>query len=208
MIDPLINVTGEGIIKVVPDGVSIRVRVDTQGKNALEVKSENDQSIDTVLKFLKAEDISRKNVQTTRINLNKTYDYNTKKYSYTADQTLTILLADLGKYEHIMTGLLNSGINRIDNVEFVSSKMEEYMVQARINAIQDAKKKAIVYAETLKQTVGKAVAISEQGSLPPQVPLQKSRMMAAQMDSSGGTETISPGQLIVKIKVAVSFDLQ
>ncbi|AEE20787.1 SIMPL domain-containing protein [Dokdonia sp. 4H-3-7-5] len=204
--EPLVNVTGEGIVKVIPDGVVIKVRVETQGKEAQQVKAENDQSIDKVIKFLRSQGIDNKYVQTEYINLNKNYDYNSKMYNYNANQTLTIQLKELKMYEGVMTGLLNSGINRIDNVQFTSSKMDALKADARIAAIKDAKEKATAYAEALGQTIGKAVQISEQGTSSPQPPMYKARMMSMEMDNSGG-ETIAPGELIITTKIAVSFKL-
>lgn len=204
--EPLVNVTGEGIVKITADGVDIRVRVETQGKEALQVKSENDQSIDKVIKFLRSQGIDSKYVQTEYVNLNKNYDYNSKTYNYNANQTLTIKLKDLKMYEGVMTGLLNSGINRIDNVQFTSSKMEALRADARIEAIKNAKEKATAYASALGQTIGKAVQISEQGTSSPQPPMYKARMMSMEMDSAGG-ETIAPGELVITTKIAVSFKL-
>ncbi|WP_339844710.1 SIMPL domain-containing protein [uncultured Dokdonia sp.] len=206
IMEPLVNVTGEGIVKVIPDGVAIKVRVETQGKEAQQVKAENDQSIDKVIKFLRSQGIDNKYVQTEYINLNKNYDYNSKTYNYNANQTLTIQLKELKMYEGVMTGLLNSGINRIDNVQFTSSKMDALKADARIAAIKDAKEKATAYAEALGQTIGKAVQISEQGTSSPQPPMYKARMMSMEMDNSGG-ETIAPGELIITTKIAVSFKL-
>ncbi|MFT5863236.1 MAG: hypothetical protein ACI828_001893, partial [Flavobacteriales bacterium] len=44
--EPLVHVTGEGKISVVPDYVDIKVRVESQGKEAGAVKAENDTAID------------------------------------------------------------------------------------------------------------------------------------------------------------------
>ncbi|RMB59515.1 DUF541 domain-containing protein [Dokdonia sinensis] len=205
--EPLVNVTGEGKVKVAPDGVDIRVRVESEGKDAQSVKVENDQSIDNVIKFLRGAGIEGKYVQTEYINLNKNYDYNSKTYTYKANQTLTVQLKDLKKYEAIMSGLLSSGINRIDGVQFTASNMEKLRAEARVKAIQDAKEKATAYAGALGQSIGKAVQISEEGSVSPQPPMYKARMMSAEMDGSGG-ETIAPGELTITTRIAVSFELK
>lgn len=205
--EPLVNVTGEGKVKVAPDGADIRVRVESQGKEAQSVKAENDQAIDKVIKFLRSAGIEGKQVQTEYVNLNKNYDYNTKTYSYTANQTLTVKLKNLNRYESIMTGLLSSGINRIDGVQFTALNMEKLEAEARIKAIQDAKEKATAYAGALGQSIGKAVQISEQGSSAPQPPMYKARMMSADMESGGG-ETIAPGELTISSRIQVSFELK
>ncbi len=206
-LESLVNVTGEGKVKAVPDGVAIKVRVESQGNEARAVKAENDQTIDAVIKFLRSQGIDSKNVQTEYINLNKNYDYNKKVYNYVANQTLTVTLKDLSKYEGVMAGLLNSGINRIDGVQFTASNMEALRSEARIKAITNAKEKASAYAKALGQSIGYAVQISESGSSNPQPPMYKARMMSMEMDSSGGGETIAPGELTFTARVSVSFRL-
>uniref|UniRef100_UPI00344FBF6D SIMPL domain-containing protein n=1 Tax=uncultured Dokdonia sp. TaxID=575653 RepID=UPI00344FBF6D len=46
--EPLVNVTGKGVVKVTPDQVDIKVRVESEGKDAVAVKRENDASINAV----------------------------------------------------------------------------------------------------------------------------------------------------------------
>ncbi|MFT5752336.1 MAG: hypothetical protein ACI86L_001849 [Dokdonia sp.] len=205
--EPLVHVTGEGKISVVPDYVDIKVRVESQGKEAGAVKAENDTAIDKVINFLRSAGIKDKNIRTEYINLNKNYDYNTKTYNYTANQSLTIVLKDLDKYEAVMSGLLSSGINRMDGVVFGSSEMEKLKAETRVKAIVNAKEKATAYAEALGQSIGKAIVISESGGSAPQPPVYKARMMSMEASSDGG-ETIAPGELSIRSQVQVSFQLK
>lgn len=207
LMEPLVHVNGEGKLSVVPDCVDIKVRVESQGKEAAAVKAENDVAIDKVINFLRSAGIKDKNIRTEYINLNKNYDYNTKTYSYNANQSLTVVLKDLGTYEMVMSGLLSSGINRIDGVVFGSSEMEKLKAEARIKAVLNAKEKATAYAEALGQSIGKAVVISESGGSAPQPPMYKARMMSMEAASDGG-ETIAPGELSIRSQVQVSFQLK
>ena len=56
-IQPTVSVSGEGIVSIVPDRVTVTVRVEHQGKTAEEVKSLNDKAVDGVIKFLKGQKI-------------------------------------------------------------------------------------------------------------------------------------------------------
>ena len=110
---PQISVSGEGKIKVTPDEVIITVAVENTGKEASEVKKKNDEIVDKVLKLIKQRGIPTADYQTQRVNLYKNYDYNTKKYNYVANQTISIHLKDLSKYDKLMMDLVDSGINSI-----------------------------------------------------------------------------------------------
>lgn len=200
---PTIDVSGEGIVRVVPDEVTISIRVENTGENTKTLKEQNDATISEVLKFLKTMKIEDKDVKTEYMNLAKNYDYNTKTYSFAANQSLSVKLRDLKKYEALMKGLIDTGINRIDGVAFSSSNMAALESQARKKAVENAQMKAKEYASVLNQTVGKALSISEfQNSVGPQ-PMYKMAMM----DSSAGNgeQTISLGEMEVRATVNVSF---
>ena len=201
---PTVSVTGEGKIIAVPDEVTIRMGVQTEGKDAKTVKSENDASVDKVLDYLLKMNIPQNQVQTEYVNLNKNYDYNTKTYNYKANQTISVKLKDLSKYDKVMSGLVSSGINTINGVEFSSSKMEAYEAQARKKAVADAKEKAKEYAGVLGQNIGKALMIAEQGTSAPQ-PQPMYKVAMAEMDST--QRTLAPGELTITSKIQVSFEL-
>ncbi|MEH6657104.1 SIMPL domain-containing protein [Leeuwenhoekiella marinoflava] len=203
-IQPTVNVTGEGKVIAVPDEVTIRMGVQTEGKDAKTVKTENDASVDKVLDYLLKMNIPQNQVQTEYVNLNKNYDYNTKTYSYKASQTISVKLKDLSKYDKVMSGLVSSGINTINGIEFSSSKMEAYEAEARKKAVADAKEKAKEYAGVLGQNIGKALMIAEQGTSAPQ-PQPMYKMAMAEMDST--QRTLAPGELTITSKIQVSFEL-
>lgn len=146
---PQINVSGEGKVKVIPDQATIAVTVETKGNNAKDVKKQNDEKIDAVLKFIKKMNLAPADYKTQRVSLNPQYDYEKKKHSYNATQTIEILLRDLSKYDELMEGLVNEGINRIDNVTFQSSKLAQYQSEARKLAMKEAKLKAEDYVSVL-----------------------------------------------------------
>ncbi|WP_203296311.1 SIMPL domain-containing protein [Luteirhabdus pelagi] len=204
---PTVDVTGEGTVRVVPDKVEIQVRVENTGKNATLVKQQNDKTVSEVIKFIKSMNIADKDIQTQYIRLNKNYNYNEKSYSYSANQSIAITLRDLKKYEDLMNGLLQSGINRIDGVSFASSNQEEMEREARTKAIMDAKQRATDYASVLDQSIGKAVSISEFSSSPNYPQPMYRAMAVTESDASGGQAPIAPGELEIKVKVNVRFEL-
>jgi uncharacterized protein len=140
---PMVVVNGEGIVKVVPDQVLIRSRIEHEGSNAQEVKKQNDAVVDRVIKYLRSRGIAEKNIKTDYLNLNKNYNYNNKTYSYVANQSISIQLDDLKDYENIMSGLLQEGLNRIDGIEFKSSQLEKHTSEARRLAVLNAQQKQV-----------------------------------------------------------------
>lgn len=205
---PMINVSGEGKIKTEPDQALILVSIETKGVKAEDVKRENDKKMDAILKFITKSNIAKEDFQTQRVSLNPTYDYEKKKHNYVATQSLQILLKNVSKYDELMEGLINTGINRIDNVEFKSSKLKTLQSEARKLAMSDAKSKAEDYVSVLGQKVGKATLISDnsQSYIPP-APARMYAMKAMAMDESVSKETIAVGEIEITANVSVSFIL-
>jgi uncharacterized protein YggE len=68
-------------------------------------------------------------------------------------------LRDLSQYDALMEGLVNEGVNKIDNVVFQSSKLAQYQSEARKLAMKDAKLRRLCVSFRAK--VGKAVTITD-----------------------------------------------
>jgi uncharacterized protein len=204
---PMINVSGEGKVKVAPDQAMISISIETKGIKAVEVKRENDTKMDAILKFIKKSNIAQEDIQTQRISLNPNYDYEKKKYSYVANQSVQILLKDLSKYDTLMEGLVNEGINRIDNVEFKSSQLLQLQSDARKLAMKDAKAKAEDYVSVLNQKVGKALLISDNSQVFMPQPRMYAMKASMAMDESAPRETLAIGEIEITANVTVSFGL-
>ena len=205
---PQISVSGEGKVKIIPDQVSINVGFQNTGKDAKEVKTLNDEVVDKVIKFLKKSGIPATDYKTTNISLYKSYDYEKKKYNFQASQSLTILLKDLSKYDDVMMGLNDAGVNSINGVEFKSSKMDDYEREARKKAMLDAKQKAQDYVSVLGQKVGKALLITDNSQSYAPQPMYKGNMMAMAADGGGQRETLAVGELEIITNVSVTFALE
>ncbi|GHA29981.1 SIMPL domain-containing protein [Salinimicrobium marinum] len=199
-----VTVTGEGTVYVVPDKVLIKARIEHSGDSPAEVKRQNDEVVNNIFEYLESQDIPSENIRSEYINLNKDYDYNLKEHKYSANQAISIQLDDLKKYEDIMSGLLGSGLNRIDGVQFQTSRKEELKSEARRQAMLNSKKKANELAQALDQSIGSAVSISETESNGFQ---PVARMMEMKNDSGSGGQTIAPGEMEITVKVNVSFEL-
>lgn len=202
---PQISVAGEGKITVTPDRADVTIGVENVGADAADVKKKNDASIDAVIKYLKSIKLPAEDYQTQRVNLYKNYDSDKKKYSFTASQTIVIHLKDLSKYDMMMMGLIDAGVNTIQGVQFKTSKIAQYESEARIKAIADAKLKAGDYAGALNQKVGKAIIVTDNSQT--YYPPMMMRSMKLEAADSMPRETLAIGEITVTSNVNISFEL-
>lgn len=203
---PQINVSGEGKVLVMPDLVDISIGVTNTGADAATVKKANDAAIDAVIKYLKAQKLDPKDYQTQRVSLNKNYDYDKKKYSFIASQTILIHLKDITKYDTLMLGLTDAGVNTINGVTFKTSKEEQYETEARTKAIADARKKAEDYTKALGQPLGKALMVTDNSQTYYPV-IRNMAMMNKGMAADGEQETLAPGEITITANVQISYAL-
>lgn len=203
---PQIQVNGTGKVSVTPDKVTITIGVENKADDAQSAKKANDVIIANVIKYAKSLKIDDKHIQTQRVNLYKSRDYEEKKDYFQASQALTISLEDISKYEKVMTGLMDLGINRIDGVEFTSSKTANYETEARTLAVKDAKQKATDYANALGQKVGKAILVSDGVSY--DTPIVRPMYMMKSASADEMKETLAVGEIEVTSNVSISFSLE
>lgn len=203
---PMVSVTGEGTVEVVPDKVQINARVEHNGDSASEVKRQNEEVVNQIFQFLESRGVESENIQTEYLRLNKDHNYQTKEDFYSANQAISIQLDNLEDYEEIMSGLMESGLNRIDGIEFQTSKKEELESEARQKAMLDAQEKARELASAVGQSIGYANKISEMETSGFQPVYRMAEMQA--FDSSSAKQTIAPGEMEITVKVNVGFLLR
>lgn len=203
---PQVMVSGEGKIKVTPDEAVITVGVEYTGQDATEVKKKNDETVDQVIKTIKKNGIPVSDFQSQRISLYKNYDYQTKKNNYVSNQTISIHLKDLSKYDALMLDLVNSGINQIQGVEFKSSKLKQYETEARKKAVMDAKMKAEDYVSALGQKIGKAILITDNSLSNFPQPMYRNVMVKSM--EAAPNETLAIGEIDVTATISISFILE
>ncbi len=204
---PQITVSGEGKIKVTPDYATITIGVENTGNDAADVKKKNDATVDAVIKYIKGFKIPAADYQTKQVYLHKSYDYNKKKHNFVANQQISITLRDLSKYDTLMMGLVDTGINNINGVEFKSTKLAQYESDARKAAVVEAKAKANDYATALGQKMGKAILVTDNSQT--NYPMPRMYAMKAEMADAGmSQETLAIGEIEITSNVTVSFILE
>ena len=143
-----------------------------------------------------------KNFQTDYVSLYKNYDYNTKTYQYHISQTVKIKLDNLAKYETLMDALFEAGVNHINSVTFgiEDSARAKLQQEARIAAIDDARKKALLYATSLDQNIGKALTIRETS-------LRDTPASVMIRGAASSNTTLALGSISVNSQITVTFEL-
>ena len=200
---PTVEVVGEGIVYATPDMVNISISIEKEGLDLKNLRQKNGEAVAQVLQLLSKE-LPMENFQTSYVSLYKD-DYN-KLNKYRVVQNINIKLEDISKYDNLMNAIFDAGVNRIDGISFGVKNKEKLLQEARVAAIDDARKKALLYAVSLDQNIGKAIQIKEVNSHFNDIqPVE--RMSKMSLGSTGNDNTLAVGKIAIEAQVNVAFEL-
>jgi uncharacterized protein YggE len=217
-----ISVTGEAEVRVVPDEVVITLGIATHDAQLAVAKRNNDTIVARVLSLTKEFDIAPEHVQTDYIDIQPRYRDGCYEIcdpiGYAVHKSVVITLNDLDKFEDLLTGVLNVGVNYLHRIEFRTTDLRKYRDQARALAIQAAREKAAALANELDEGTGKPLNITEQYSgwwsgygawwgSHLSSSMSQNTVQEYQGESLGVDSSLAPGQISIKASVSVSFEL-
>lgn len=202
---PTVEVVGEGIVYATPDMVNISISIEKEGLDLKNLRQKNGEAVAQVLQLLSKE-LPMENFQTSYVSLYKD-DYN-KLNKYRVVQNINIKLEDISKYDNLMNAIFDAGVNRIDGISFGVKNKEKLLQEARIAAIDDARKKALLYAVSLDQNIGKAIQIKEVNSHFNDIqPVERMSKMSLGSPANGNDNTLAVGKIAIEAQVNVAFEL-
>ena len=202
---PTVEVVGEGIVYATPDMVNISISIEKEGLDLKNLRQKNGEAVAQVLQLLSKE-LPMENFQTSYVSLYKD-DYN-KLNKYRVVQNINVKLEDISKYDNLMNAIFDAGVNRIDGISFGVKNKEKLLQEARVAAIDDARKKALLYAVSLDQNIGKAIQIKEVNSHFNDIqPVERMSKMSLGSPANGNDNTLAVGKIAIEAQVNVAFEL-
>jgi len=202
-VEKLVTVTGEGTVAAAPDSAVIRLGVSSQGKTARAASDANAREMTVVLAAIKESGVADRDIQTTTLSLQPQYDPNktgaARLIGFQANNQFTVKIRDVARLPSVLDRAIAGGANEMSGVEFIVSEQGKLLDKARIEAIADARRKAELYAAAAGMKVGRVMAISEEGSAPPQRAFQALR--------AGAATPLAPGEQTLRAVVTVSYEL-
>ncbi len=216
-----IAVNGEAEIRIVPDEVILTLGVETWNKNMEIAKRQNDAIVDRVFSLAEDLGIEPEHVQTDYVSIEPRYRngyYEDRDFiGYFVHKNVEITLRDLTKFEDILAGALEAGVNYVHGIQFRTTELREHRDEARALAIRAAKEKAEALAGELGQGVGDPTMIQEvQNSWWSGYSrwwgsgwnaMTQNVIQEIGTGALGGDGSLAPGQISVTARVSVTFQL-
>jgi len=203
-----IVVTGSGKVTVVPDMATISLGVLVQRNTAKAAREAAAESMTKVVAAVKALGIDDKDIASSSISLQPTYDYTNNGGTphisgYQLQNTITITVRDLSKLGDVLDDSVISGATTVDGISFDVADRTAAEAKAREAAVADAKAKADTLAKGVGVSITGVASISENVQTP--VWYGQAVPMAAGAAQDSAKTPVMPGSTDVTIQVQVTF---
>ncbi|AXV65294.1 DUF541 domain-containing protein [Pseudoalteromonas lipolytica] len=148
---PHIYIQGNASITTIPDNVKLTVAIVEIDKDLIAAKNKADNTMAKAIKLAKSKGVEEKGIYASNISIQRETEYNRETgkqnfVGYRVTRNLSLTLTDTKQYPVLLQQLVNSGINEINQTQFVSSRYEELQKQAQKLAIKDARAAAKEFA--------------------------------------------------------------
>lgn len=183
-----VTVSATGTATATPDEAAISTGVSSEGKSAREALSKNNEAMKKLIAELKGKGVEAKDIQTAQFNIEPLYVYPKEGAppqitGYRVNNMVSVRVRDLDKLGEVLDQLVTAGANQMNGISFNVSKAETLKDEARKEAMDNALRRAKLYAAAAGAEVGEIVQIAEDvvSAGPPRpVVFAQARMAAAE----------------------------
>ena len=203
-------VTGEGKALATPDTALLRLGIEAEADSVNKAQKKASEAMDKVMKVLRSNGISEKDIQTQRFNIyavRRWFEEGNREeiIGYRVTNTVVARIRKIDEAGTVIDAVAEAGGNltRIENITFTVENPTPYYKEARENAVRDATIKAKHLAELADIDLGKPIYISEGTAYsPPARDFYKGEAISAVPP----TTPISPGELEFRLTVQMVYE--
>jgi uncharacterized protein len=214
-----IAVEGEAELRVPPDEVVLTLGVETFDASLQAAKAANDERVAAILAAARARGVPDERVRTDFLQVEPRYDTRSMRLvtvGHVVRKTIVVSLRELGAFDALLGDAVAAGATHVHGVDFRVTELRAHRDRARALALDAAREKAQAMAARLGQRLGAPITISEQrdwwasGYRMGWGARQDGTMQNVVVNADGegaGEGTLAPGQISVKGRVSVLFEL-
>lgn len=202
---PKIVVSGHGEATVVPDRATIVFAVETRAATADAASSQNAELQQAVIQAIKARGVATSDISTVGYQLHPEMSYEGKEprvIGYVAQNSVQVTVRQIGETGRIIDAAIRAGSNRVNSLNYQSSKAAETRRLAMGKAVENARADAEAIARAAGGSLGSLIeVVSTGGGQPSPMP----RMMAMAEGRAAADTPIEAGEQTMSADVQVTW---
>lgn len=209
LMERTVTVSASGTAAATPDQATIQTGVSSEAKTAREALAGNSRAMKEVIAKLKAAGIDAKDIQTSQFNIEPIHTYPKEGQppvvsGYRAHNAVSVKVRNLDTLGEVLDQLVAAGSNEMGGISFDVSNAETLKDDARKRAMENALRRAKLYAAAAGAEVGEIVQISEDTALVPPRPM----MGGARMAMAAEAAPIERGSIDLEARVTATWRLK
>jgi uncharacterized protein YggE len=209
--EPVVVMTGEGVVKATPDRAWITLATESRSKNSKEAQSINANTMAAVQQRLTAAGIAKDAIRTLSYDLQLESDWVTGRQvprGYVARNLIEVRLDDITRVGEVIDIGVAAGVNSVHGVRFDLKDRESLEREALKRATADARMRAEAAAAGAGRSLDRVIRIEEPSNLPdpmpPPVPMLERAAMAADQKQT----PIVAGEIEIRSTVVITVTLK
>ncbi len=207
----LLQVSAHGESHRAPDLALISAGVVTRNADANAAMRTNASRMAAVVAALKQAGVAERDIQTTSIGLQPQYNYSSgqapKITGYEATNSVSVRLRDMARIGDVLGALVAQGANQINGPTFDIDKPEAALDEARRAAMEQARARAELYAQSAGLKVRRIASISESIEASQRQPRPMVRSMVSSNYEAANAAPVETGENTLAIDLSVEFEL-
>ena len=210
---PTITVSGEGIVRVVPDKATVRFGVVTRNADPEEARRLNAEAAAQALNAVRALGVPERQIRLETLQLQPVREYNpetrqAEDRGYEALRLLVVELSDLDQLPTLIAEIVQEGANRLDGITYDVADRDAPQQAALQQAVEKAQAKAQALALPLGVSVGAPLQVIEQNYDFPRPMMRFGMAESAMLKADAEPDAYAAGEIEVRATVQIVFELR
>jgi uncharacterized protein len=208
--EPVVVVSGEGVVKAAPDQAWVTLAAESRSKNPKEAQAQNAKAMSAVQEKLIASGISKDAIRTLSYDLQLESDWVNGRQvprGYVARNTIEVRLDDITRIGEVIDISVTSGATSVHGVRFDLKQRDALEREALKRATADARARAEAAAAGAGASIGRVVRVEEPAvrPFPPPTPMMMTREAA--QDARPQTPVVA-GEIEIRASVVLTATLK
>jgi uncharacterized protein len=209
--EPVVVVTGDGVVKAAPDQAFVTFAVENRSKNFKDAQTQNATTMSAVHSRLSGLGLPKDAIRTLSYDLHLESDWVNGRQvprGYVARNTIEARVDDITRVGEIIDAAIGAGANSVHNVRFDLKQRDALEREALKRATADARARAESAAAGAGATIGRVVRVEEpmRGGYPMPPPMPMMREMA--QDARAASTPVVAGEIEIRATVVLTATIK
>ena len=208
-----IAVTGTASVLVKPDVARLNLGVEVTDASVATARARAADTMTKVQNALKQKGVQEKDIRTQNLSISPRYTPSPDRTAppilsgYVVNNQLQITVRNIDSASEVLDAAVAAGGNavRVNGISFTVDQPEQFLAQAREEAVKNARARAEVLAKAAGVSLGTARSITESTTGGP-IPFPE-RAMAAPATGGAPPTPVNPGEQSLQLTVSVVYDI-